>query len=137
LSRIPNLFVISRSSSFTYKGKAEKAQTIERELGVKYLLEGSARKAGDEVRINVQLVDAAIGNEVWSQRYDRQMRDIFKLRAIVRSLATTLGVQLSRLESGILVRQQTDNLEAYDYYLRGVGAYLTFTPKDLPKLESF
>src|SRR5215831_15881086 len=78
LSRIPNLFVIARSSSFIYKGKAEKAQTIGRELGVKYLLEGSVRKAADELRLNAQLVDAATGNELWAQRYDRPMRDIFK-----------------------------------------------------------
>jgi len=121
LSRIPKLFVIARTSSFTYKGKAEKAQSIGRELGVKYLLEGSARKAGGQVRINVQLVDAASGNEVWSQRYDRQMGDIFKLQdELVQSLTTTIGLQLPMLARGIPVRQRTNSLEAYDYLLRGL-----------------
>lgn len=121
LSRVPKLFVIARTSSFIYKGKAEKVQTIGRELGVRYLLEGSARRASDHVRINVQLVDAARGNEVWSQRYDRQMRDIFKLQdEIVQSLTTTVGLQLPILESGRLVPQRTNNLEAYDDFLRGI-----------------
>jgi adenylate cyclase len=117
LSRVPKLFVIARTSSFTCKGKAEKVQTIGRELGVKYLLEGSARRAGDQVRVNVQLVDATTGNEVWSQRYDRQMRDIFKLQdEIVQSLTTSLGLQLSMLEKGWVIPQRTNNLEAYGYF---------------------
>ena len=131
LSRVPKLFVIARTSSFTYKGKAEKVQTIGRELGVKYLLEGSARRAGDEVRINVQLVDAGTGNEVWSQRYDRPMGDIFKLQdEIVHSLITTLGLQLSVLNKGLVIPQRTNNLEAYDYYLRGFEAWLTSQTAD-------
>jgi adenylate cyclase len=129
LSRIPKLFVIARTSSFTYKGKAEKVQTIGRELGVKYLLEGSARRAGGQVRINVQLVDAAAGKEVWSQRYDRQMHDIFKLQdEIVQSLTTTLGLQLSMLERGYVIPQRTNNLEAYDYVLRGFENFFIMTP---------
>jgi adenylate cyclase len=129
LSRVPKLFVIARTSSFTYKGRAEKAQSIGRELGVKYLLEGSVRRVGNQVRINVQLVDATTGNEVWSQRYDRQMRDIFKLQdVILQSLTTTLGLQLSMLENGIVVRQRTSNLEAYDYFLKGVEAWFLPTP---------
>jgi adenylate cyclase len=112
--------VIARTSSFSYKGKAEKIQTIGRELGVKYLLEGSTRKAGDHVRINAQLVDAATGNEFWSQRYDRQMRDIFKLQdEVVQSLTKTLGLQLFVLEKGFVISQRTYNLEAYDYFLQG------------------
>jgi adenylate cyclase len=100
LSRLPKLFVIARSSSFTYKGKSEKEQTIGRELGVKYLLEGSVRKAASRVRINVQLVDATTGNQLWAHRYDRQMGDIFDLQdEIVHSLITTLGLQLSMLEN--------------------------------------
>ena len=134
ISRVPKLFVIARTSSFTYKGKAEKAQTIGRELGVKYLLEGSTRRAGDQVRINVQLVDAATGNEVWSQRYDRQMRDIFKLQdEIVQSLTTTVGLQLSVLEKGMDIPQRTTNLEAYDYYLRAMEASLTGTSEGIAK----
>jgi len=79
LSRVPGLFVSDRSSTFAYKGKPAKVQEVGRELGVKYVLEGSARKAADRVRINVQLVDASTGDQVWSQRYDRQLHDIFGL----------------------------------------------------------
>jgi adenylate cyclase len=129
LSRVPKLFVIARTSSFSYKGKPEKVQQVGRELGVKYLLEGSTRRAGDQVRINVQLVDAATGNDVWSQRYDRQMRDIFKLQdEIVRSLTTTVGLQLSVLEKAMIYPQETKNLEAYDYLLRGLEDALSPTP---------
>jgi TolB-like protein/Tfp pilus assembly protein PilF len=128
LSRIPILFVIARSSSFTYKGKAERVEQIGRELGVKYLLEGSVRKLGDQVRINVQLVDATTGKEVWANRYDRQMRDIFKLQdEIVQGLITTLGLQLSLLEKGIILPQRTNNLEAYDYFLRAFEGASVFT----------
>jgi adenylate cyclase len=130
LSRVPKLFVIARTSSFTYKGKAAKVQTIGRELGVKYLLEGSARKAGDQVRVNVQLVDASTGNELWAQRYDRQMRDVFKLQdEIVQSLIMTLGLQIPIFEQGIAIQQRTNNLEAYDYGLRALEASLTYTPE--------
>jgi TolB-like protein/Tfp pilus assembly protein PilF len=129
LSRLPNLFVIARNSAFTYKGKAEKVQQVGRELGVKYLLEGSIRRAGDQIRINVQLVDAASGNQVWGQRYDRQLSDIFKLQdEIVHSLVATLGVQLSLLEKGFVFPQRTSNLEAYDYYLRGLEQFYVATP---------
>ncbi len=128
LSRIPILFVIARSSSFTYKGKAERVEQIGRELGGKYLLEGSVRKLGDQVRINVQLVDATTGKEVWANRYDRQMRDIFKLQdEIVQGLITTLGLQLSLLEKGLIVPQRTNNLEAYDYFLRAFEGSSVFS----------
>jgi adenylate cyclase len=129
LSRVSHLFVIARISSFTYKGKAEKVQTIARELGVKYLLEGSARRAGDRVRVNVQLVDAATGNEVWSQRYDRQLGDIFNLQdELVQSLVTTLGLQLSVLEKGMVIPQRTNKLEAYDYLLHSVEYLFSLAP---------
>jgi adenylate cyclase len=129
LSRVPKLFVIARSSSFTYKSKSEKEQTIGRELGVKYLLEGSVRKAANRVRINVQLVDATTGNQLWAHPYDRQMRDIFDLQdEIVQSLITTLGLQLSMLEKGIVIPQRTNNLEAYDHYLRAFEDSLGTTP---------
>jgi adenylate cyclase len=132
LSRVPNLFVIARTSTFTYKGKAERAQSIGRELGVKYLLEGSARKAGDQLRINVRLINATSGNQVWASRYDREMRDIFQLQdQIVGSLTTTLGLQLPILEKGAVITQRTDNLEAYDYLLRGYAAFFDPTPDAL------
>jgi adenylate cyclase len=122
LSRLPGLFVIARTSSFTYKGKAAKVQEVSRELGVKYVLEGSVHKAGDNVRITAQLVDATTGADLWAQHYDRPMRDIFSLQdEVVRSIATTLKLGLSLREQGLMiVTKQTDQPEAYEDYLRGV-----------------
>jgi adenylate cyclase len=131
LSRLPGLFVIDRNSTFAYKGKPARVQEVGRELGVKYVLEGSARRAADRVRINVQLVDASTGNQIWGQRYDKQFRDIFKLQdEIVQSLITTLGLQLALLEKGVVLPQRTNNLEAYDYFLRGFEYFLNVNPQD-------
>ncbi len=119
LSRVPNLFVIARTSTFTYKGKAAKVQDISRDLGVQYVLEGSIRKAADTVRITAQLVDASSGDHLWAAHYDRPLRDIFSLQdEIVRKIATTLRLRLSVDQFQEVVGQHTDNLEAYDYYLR-------------------
>jgi len=121
LSRLPDLFVIARTSSFTYKGKAATVQEVSRELGVKYILEGSVRKAGDQVRITAQLVDATTDTDLWAQHYDRPMRDVFSLQdEIVHRIVTTLNLQLAVTGHGILVAKRTDNLEAYDYLLRGL-----------------
>jgi len=121
LSRLPGLFVIDRNSVFTYKGKPVKAQQVSRELGVQYVLEGSVRKAGDQVRITAQLADATTGADLWAVRYDRPLRDIFSLQdEIVRRIVTTLNLQLNLMQRGADVRQTTDNLEAYDDFLRGM-----------------
>ena len=121
LSQISSLFVIARNSAFTYKGKAVKVQDIGREMGVQYVLEGSVLKADNEVRINVQLIDATTGYHVWSERYDRPLQHILTLQnEIVQKIVTTLKLQLTLQEQGILVRKTTTNLEAYDYLLRGV-----------------
>jgi adenylate cyclase len=129
LSRVPGLFVIDRGSTFAYKDKPTNVKQVGRELGVKYVLEGSARKAPDRVRINVQLVDASTGNQVWAQRYDKQLRDIFALQdEIVQSLVATLNLQLTFLQRGYVIPQRTKNLEAYDYYLRAFEYVLTPTP---------
>ncbi len=128
LSRLPDLFVIARTSTFTYKGKAAKVQDVSRELGVKYILEGSVRKEADQVRITAQLVDATSGADLWAQHYDRPLRNIFSLQdEIVQRIATTLNLQLTLEERGILVRKRTDNLEAYDDFLRGLEYYWSFT----------
>src|SRR5216683_2311626 len=128
LSRLPDLFVIARTSTFTYKGKAAKVQDVSRELGVKYILEGSVRKEADQVRTTAQLVDATSGADLWAQHYDRPLRDIFALQdEIVQRIATTLNLQLTLEERGILVRKRTENLEAYDDFLRGTEYYWSFT----------
>ena len=130
LSQISSLFVIARNSAFTYKGKASKAQDVGRELGVQYILEGSVRRANDQVRITAQLIDAATDTHLWAQRYDRPLKDIFALQdEIVQKIVTTLKLQLTLREQGYLVRKTTDNLEAYDAYLRGVEALNRYTPE--------
>src|SRR5713226_8623242 len=129
LSRLPGLFVIDRNSAFTYKGKPVKAQQVSRELGVRYVLEGSVRKADNQVRITAQLADATTGADFWAQHYDRPVKDIFALQdEIVRSIVTTLKLQHNLRERGLLtVSKQTDNLEAFDDFLRGWAYFWSFT----------
>src|SRR5260370_6567521 len=135
LSRLPDLLVIARTSTFTYKGKAAKVQDIGRELGVAYVLEGSVRKAGDNVRITAQLVDATTGDHLWAEHYDRPLKDIFSLQdEIVRRIVTTLKLQLPLdMQFRYVVGQHTDNPEAYDDYLRGEKYVLTLSPEGISK----
>jgi TolB-like protein/Flp pilus assembly protein TadD len=120
LSRLSSLFVISRNSASTYKGKPVKVQEVSKELGVQYVLEGSVRKADGQIRITAQLIDAVQDHHLWTERYDRPLKDIFALQdEIMQKIVTTLKLQLALWEQGILVRKTTDNLEAYDFYLRG------------------
>ena len=123
LSRLPGLFVIARNSSFAYKGKATEESQIGKELGVKYLLEGSVRKDDDQVRIAVELVDATTGTEKWTAQFDRPLKDIFAVQdEIVSKVVTTLGLLLKtdemKLPRGLSAGQPTDNMEAYDDLLR-------------------
>jgi TolB-like protein/Tfp pilus assembly protein PilF len=130
LSRLSGLFVISRNTAFFYKGKAVKTQDIGTELGVRYVLEGSTRKAGDQVRITAQLIDATTDYHLWSERYDRPLQDLFALQdEIVQQIVTTLRLQLTLQEQGYIVRKHTDNLEAYDFFLRGAEYYWRSTKK--------
>ncbi len=134
LSRLPDLFVIARNSSFAYKGKATKEEAIGKELGVKYVLEGTVRKAADRVRIGVELVDASTGTEMWTQRYDRPLKDIFAVQdEIVDKVVTTLGLilKLDRMNHWVgLGAPTTDNLEAFDDFLRAVEYSLRWTKED-------
>jgi len=128
LSKLSGLFVIARNSAFTYKGKAVKVQEVSKELGVRYALEGSVRKADSQVRITTQLVDATTGYHLWSERYDRPLKDIFALQdEIVHKIVTTLKLQLTVWEQGAVVRKTTDSVEAYDSYLRGMEYFFRFT----------
>jgi adenylate cyclase len=128
LSRISSLFVIARNTAFTYKGKAVNVQEIRKDLGVRYMLEGSVQKAGEQVRIVAQLIDTATDNHLWSERFDRPFKDIFALQdEIVQKIVTTLRLQLTLQEQGWIVHKHTDNLEAYDDYLRGVEYHLRYT----------
>src|SRR5712692_1408357 len=128
LSRISTLFVIARNTAFTYKGKAANVHDIGKELGVRYVLEGSVQRAGEQVRIVAQLVDTTTDAHVWSERFDRPFTDIFALQdEIVQKIVTTLRLQLTLEEQGWIVRKHTDNLEAYDSLLRGVEYYRRYT----------
>jgi adenylate cyclase len=125
LSKLSSLFVISRNTASTFKGKPVRVQEVSKELGVQYVLEGSVRKADGQVRVTAQLIDALQDHHLWTERYDRPLKDIFALQdEIVQKIVTTLKLQLSLWEQGVLVRKTTDNLEAYDYYLRGTEAML-------------
>jgi TolB-like protein/tetratricopeptide (TPR) repeat protein len=128
LSRISSLSVIARNTAFTYKGKATNVQEIGKELGVRYILEGSVQKASDQVRIVAQLIDTTIGGHLWSERYDRPLKDIFALQdEIVQKIVTTLQLQITLREQGWIVRKTTDNLEAYDAFLRGLEYFWRWT----------
>lgn len=128
LSRLSSLFVIARTSAFTYKGKGAKVQDISREMGVRYVLEGSVRKTNEQVRILGQLIDATTGKHLWSERYDRPLKDIFAVQDEgVQKIAITLKLQLASHEQGYPVHKRTDNLEAYDPYLRGMEYFWRYT----------
>ncbi len=130
LSRLPNLFVIARTSTFTYKGRAARVQDIGRELGVAYVLEGSVRKADNQVRITAQLVDTTTGDHIWAESYDRPLRDIFLLQdEIVQRIVTTLSLQLTLEGRAIQFKKRTHNFEAYDDFLRALE-YMLSTTKD-------
>ena len=120
LSKISGLFVIARNSVFTYKGRAVKIEEVGRELGVRYVLEGSVRKANDRVRITAQLVDATTEGHLWAERYDRDLKDIFALQdEVTHKIVAALAVKLTEGEQMRLVRKYTDNMEAYDSVLKG------------------
>jgi TolB-like protein len=120
LSKISGLFVIARNSAFTYKGKAVKVQEVIRELGVRHLLQGSVRKAGNRVRISAQLIDGITGGHLWAERYDRDLTDIFAVQdEVTREIVAALAVNLTQSEKRRLKRKSTDDLEAYEYYVRG------------------
>jgi adenylate cyclase len=120
LSQVSGLFVIARNSVFTYKGKAVKVDEVGRDLGVRFVLEGSLQRAGSRVRITAQLVDATTGYHIWAERYDREVRDIFALQdEVTRQIVQALAVKLTEGERGRMARVPTGNPEAYDLVLRG------------------
>ncbi|MCZ6575660.1 MAG: tetratricopeptide repeat protein [Gammaproteobacteria bacterium] len=120
LSKFRSLFVIASKSVFVYKGKPVKVQDVSRELGVRYVLEGSVQRASEKVRVNAQLIDATTGHHLWAERYDRDLKDLFALQdEIVQTIVTALAVKVDAVERKRAMRKDTDNLEAYDYVLRG------------------
>ena len=129
LSKISGLFVIARNSVFTYKGKPVKIGQVAEEMGVRYVLEGSVRRAKDRVRINVQLIDSTTGGHIWAERYDGKIDDVFALQdKITRRIVAALTVKLTVAEEKQFARKETDNSEAYDAFLKGWAHYLRETP---------
>jgi TolB-like protein len=119
LGKVPKLFVIARNSTFTYKGRPVKVQQVSEELGVQYVLEGSVRKDGNNIRIAAQLIDALTGNHVWAERYDRNLKDIFAVQdEITKKIITAMQVKLTEGEQAQAHAMGTKNLEAYLKYLQ-------------------
>jgi adenylate cyclase len=128
LSRSDGLFVIARNSAFAYKGKTVDVKRVGRELGVRYVLEGSVRRAGERVRVNAQLVDAEGDRHVWAERFDRQMEDVFELQDdIVASIAATVGPEITLAEIERARNKRPDTLDTWDLYLRAISAYHAMT----------
>jgi adenylate cyclase len=120
LSKIADLMVIARNSSFAYKGRSVDVRTVARELGVQSVLEGSIRRVGNRVRITAQLIDATSGGHLWGDRYDRDLTDIFEVQDdVTRRIVDALKVTLSPAEKERLAETKTSNLAAYDFLLRG------------------
>src|SRR5437763_1555855 len=131
LSTLSGLFVIARNSVFTYKGKAVKPEQVSRELGVRYMLEGSVRKAHTRMRITAQLVDTTTGYHLWAQNYDRDFHDIFAVQQeIARRITRALAVRLTMQEDKHMGRPYTSSEVAWEYFMRGAELYRRFTPKD-------
>jgi adenylate cyclase len=131
LSKISGLFVISRNSAFTYKGKVVKVRQVAEDLGVRYVLEGSVRRVGDEVRINAQLIDATTGGHLWAERYDGTLADVFDLQdKVTERIVDALALELTPQEAQRVSGPGTDNVAAHDAYLLGLSYYNRRTPED-------
>jgi len=134
LSKISGIFVIGRNSTFTYKGKPTKIRQVAEDLGVRYILEGSVRKAENTVRINAQLIDAIVGDHVWAERYDEQLDNIFEVQDnITQKIVEMLAVKLTIEEMQTIPKRETDSLEAYLTFLKGWQHYRRFTATDFSK----
>jgi adenylate cyclase len=132
LSRFGWLFVIARNSAFTYKGKAVDVRQVGRELGVRYVLEGSVRRAGDRVRVSVQLVDAVADGCVWAEQFDRKMLDIFEMQdEIVASIAATVVPEITSAEIERARIKRPNTLDAWDHYLQAIAAYHRMAEADI------
>jgi TolB-like protein/rhodanese-related sulfurtransferase len=138
LSQISGLFVIARNSVFTYKDKPIKIRQVAEELGVRYVLEGSVRRAADKVRINAQLIDATTGGHIWAKRYDGSLEDVFALQdEVTQKIVAALAVSLTSEEEVQQANRSTDSTEAHDAFLQGWAHYILGTRADLAKAKPF
>ena len=130
LSRFKWLFVIARNSSFTFKGKAVDVKEVGRRLGVRYVLEGSVRKATGRVRITGQLIDAVTGAHIWADRFERDMADVFALQdEVTVAVVSAIQPKLFQTEIAMATRRRPENLTAYDFFLRAMQQYLPIDPR--------
>ncbi len=131
LSKIRWFFVIARNSTFTYKGQAVEVTQVAKDLGVRYVIEGSVRKAGNRVRISAQLIDATTGHHVWAERYDRDLADIFELQdEMTQTIAGAVEPELSAAERERAARKPPESLDAWETYQRGLWHLWSFTKDD-------
>ena len=122
LSRFKSLFVIARNSSFVYKGRAVDVKQVGREIGVRYVLEGSVRKSTNRVRITAQLINSSTGAHLWADRFDGELEDVFDLQdRVTASVVGAIAPKLEQVEIERAKRKPTESLDAYDYYLRGLA----------------
>ena len=127
LSKVPGLLVIARNSSFAYQGRSVDIRSIARDLGVRYVIEGSVRRAATRVRINAQLIDASTGNHIWADRFDRDMADIFVVQdEVVGKIVSALAGVLPAAQSPS--KRRATNLEAYDLFVRGRSLVTSLQP---------
>jgi TolB-like protein/class 3 adenylate cyclase len=132
IARLPWLFVIARNSSFAYKGKSPDLRQVGRELGVRYVLEGSVRKAGRRVRITGQLIDTTTGAHIWADRFDGALDDIFELQdQVASSVVGAIEPRLRQSEIERATRKPTESLDAYDLYLRALAQYHKYTEESM------
>ena len=128
LSKTPKMLVISRNSTFTYKGKPVKVQEVGRDLGVRYVLEGSVRKAGEKIRITAQLIDSKTGHHLWAERYDREIKDIFAIQDdIAMKIMVAMQVKLTDGEDAFIGAKGTSNLEVYFKFLQAIAYFNEFS----------
>ena len=138
LSRFRSLFVIARNSSFHYKDQSPKVQDVGRELGVRYVVEGSVRKAGNRVRVTAQLVEAETGNHIWAERWDRELEDIFAVQdELVRTIVSTVGGRIDAIGKARATRKSEAHLRAYDFYLRAAAAEDGNTKEDYQRARQY
>ena len=130
ISRLPQVFVISRTTTQTYKGRQVTVKQIAEELGVQFVLEGSVQRDGDQLRVNAQLIDALSGRHVWAEKFDRNITDFFAVKdEITLNVVSNISAELGVGEIDRATRRETDNLEAWSLWREGVGEYRKFTPE--------
>ncbi len=128
LSRFRSLFVIARNSTFAYKGQSPDVREVSRDLGVRYVMEGSVRRAGEQIRITGQLIDAETGNHLWAERYDRKLEDIFAVQdEVTEAIVAAIAPEISDVERKRAQRKPPGNLDAWDLYQRGLADYHSST----------